>query len=332
MLLSIKLALNTLKKGRKYMKKLIFENHEKVDLLNDFWNMHQILREDYYVLNGIKNIFNRFISIDSKEKCESNNKKMDIYVEEINSLINLYHNLEDIINKKYDLEDEAAIDTYGKQPSSLNEIEYFYKLVEKCIKLSATFQEKNYDMLMFILNTRITLNLNYSEASDEAKEYYAFSSDKSNVCRNLDISKENDKIINYEIVYTDNDKKMLKDFKSLLEKYGDPEFVNNKKIFIGKRDRRYSIKKLIELIELEYNSTIKIHQINESKSKENNLTTLNKNIFILNFIASIIGIISVLPILKDIYQVYGVEPLLVLCILIAVIIVIFYRQIFCKDK
>ncbi|EDT13447.1 hypothetical protein ACSXAP_06850 [Clostridium perfringens] len=309
---------------------IIHENHEKIDIIKDFWLIHQRLREDFYLLNSIKDIFDGFITLDSKENCNKNNVAMDEYVKSINTLNEKYMSIE------YRLSNETTNECYSEVvvtlTSNKDNIKFnedfteLYEIMVESISLSSEIQNLIVEVLTFIRNKRREFNENLIKSSKLNDSHYIIMRDRDNVKELLDRSVDEDKIINYEVINTS--KEYMKDFRKLVNKYGD--LGANKKIIIRKVDKTYIIDRLREQVQNHYNYTIQITEAISSNIKERNLNRLNKNLFVINIVAPIIGIISISPIIYDIYQKYGWEEICFLGISSGLIIGFLYWKTFKK--
>ncbi|ELC8460177.1 TPA: hypothetical protein ACY4RU_002580 [Clostridium perfringens] len=309
---------------------IIHENHEKIDIIKDFWLIHQRLREDFYLLNSIKDIFDGFITLDSKENCNKNNVAMDEYVKSINTLNEKYMSIEYRLSNETTNEcySEVAVTlTSNKDNIKFNEdFTELYEIMVESISLSSEIQNLIVEVLTFIRNKRREFNENLIKSSKLNDSHYIIMRDRDNVKELLDRSVDEDKIINYEVINTS--KEYMKDFRKLVNKYGD--LGANKKIIIRKVDKTYIIDRLREQVQNHYNYTIQITEAISSNIKERNLNRLNKNLFVINIVAPIIGIISISPIIYDIYQKYGWEEICFLGISSGLIIGFLYWKTFKK--
>ncbi|MDK3224117.1 hypothetical protein EHZ12_16005, partial [Clostridium perfringens] len=102
---------------------------KKIDIIKDFWLIHQRLREDFYLLNSIKDIFDGFITLDSKENCNKNNVAMDEYVKAINTLNEKYMSIE------YRLSNETTNECYSEVAVTLTSNKDNIKFNEGFIEL-----------------------------------------------------------------------------------------------------------------------------------------------------------------------------------------------------
>lgn len=329
----IKQILNILEKGDGRME-VIHENHEKIDVIRDFWRIHQRLREDYYLVNSIKEIFDGFVTLDSKYNCNDNNTTMDEYVKSISILNEKYIKIEEKLSNKHSKEhyDEASVDTvFDESNIEFNEgFEVLYEVIVESIKLSEEIQELIVESLEFIRTKRREFNENLIKAYKLDDINYVIMRDRDNIKHSLIRSIDEDKIINYEIICSNTSKDGIKDFRKLVNKHGNLTLANNKKIIIKKVDRTYIIARLIEQIQNNYDYTIQIVEAIGSTRKENNVSRLNKNLFIINIVAPIIGVISISPIIYNIYQKYGGEELCVGAVICVLIIGWLYWKTFKK--
>ncbi|XZH64338.1 hypothetical protein ACSW8X_00505 [Clostridium perfringens] len=225
---------------------IIHENHEKIDIIKDFWLIHQRLREDFYLLNSIKDIFDGFITLDSKENCNKNNVAMDEYVKSINTLNEKYMSIEYRLSNETTNEcySEVAVTlTSNKDNIKFNEdFTELYEIMVESISLSSEIQNLIVEVLTFIRNKRREFNENLIKSSKLNDSHYIIMRDRDNVKELLDRSVDEDKIINYEVINTS--KEYMKDFRKLVNKYGD--LGANKKIIIRKVDKTYIIDRLRE--------------------------------------------------------------------------------------
>lgn len=310
---------------------IIHENHEKIDVFKDFWKVHQDLRKDYYLINSVEDIFDGFITIDSKENCRENNIKMDKYVENIKILDRKYLDIEQkLSDKSEEVNDEVAITLNDECVKFNKDFSILYEVIVESINLSSEMQELITDALLFIRKKRNEFNENLIKANNIDCINYFIMRDRDNIRTKLNRSVDEDRIINYEIVCSNTSKDAIKDFRRLVNKHGNLIVGNNKKIIIKKIDRSYIIERLIEQVYNQYEYTIQIESFISNNNKEKNLNRLNKNLFIINIVAPIIGIISILPIISEIYQLYGWEEICLSVVFIFCIIVVFYRSIFNK--
>lgn len=313
---------------------VIHENHEKIDIIKDFWIIHQRLREDYYFVNSVKEIFDGFVTFDFKDNCNQNNTTIDEYVKTINILNEKYLNIEEKLSNKPSKEcyDEVAVDTvFDESNIEFSEgFEVLYKAIVESIELSSEIQELIVNSLKFIRTKRREFNENLIKAYKLDNISYVIMRDRDNIKQSLIRSVDEDKIINYEITCSNTSKDSIKDFRKIVNKYGNLTLGNNKKIIIKKVDRTYIIDRLIEQVQNHYDYTIQIVEAIGSVRKENNISRLNKNLFIINIVAPIIGIISILPIIYNIYQKYGWEELCIGTIISILIIVGLYWKTFKK--
>ena len=313
-------------------KEIIHENYEKIDIMKDFWKIHQILREDHYLLDSIKVVFDGTVTLDSHEKCIENNTTMDKYICDIDVLNGRYIKLDDKLLDDNKEMDEVASDLDDISVGFANDFLDIYSSIKESIELSSDIQKLLYDMLIFIKHKREKLNQISSETCNDADTNYIFNKDKDNVNKLLHRSVEEDKIMNYELVYSNKDKEGINEFRKLVNKYGNLNGGNDKKIMFRKTNGKYNIKRLIDEVVQEYQHTITIQNLISDKNKERNVNRLNKNLFILNCVAPIIGVISTLPILYKVYQNYGWKKPIVGTTVIVSIIIILYKKMFCKNK
>lgn len=329
----IKERLNIAERGDRGME-VIHENHEKIDIVKDFWIIHQRLREDYYLVNSVKEIFDGFITLDSKDNCNQNNITMDEYVKTINILNEKYINIEEKLSNKPSKEcyDEVAVDTvFDESNIEFNEgFEVLYEVIVESINLSSEIQELIVNSLKFIRTKRREFNENLIKAHKLDNSGYVIMRDRDNIKQSLIRSVDEDKIINYEIICSNTSKDSIKEFRKIVNKYGNLTLGNNKKIIIKKVDRTYIIDRLIEQVQNHYDYTIQIVEAIGYTRKENNVIRLNKNLFIINIVAPIIGMISISPIIYKIYQKYGWEELCIGAIISILIIVGLYWKTFKK--
>ncbi|WP_315118489.1 hypothetical protein [uncultured Clostridium sp.] len=310
---------------------IIHENYEKIDVFKDFWKVHQGLRKDYYLINSVKDIFDGFATIDSKEKCKENNSKMDKYVENINILNRKYLDIEQNLSDKSEKVNDEVAAALDEECIELNkDFSILYEVIVQSINLSSEMQELITDALVFIKNKRNEFNENLIKVSNIECINYFIMRDRDNIKTKLNRSIDEDKIINYEIVCSNTSKDVVKDFRTLVNKHGNLIVGNNKKIMIKKIDRSYIIERLIAQVQNQYEYTIQIESFISNNNKEKNVNRLNKNLFIINIVAPIIGVISILPIINKIYELYGWEKICLSAVVIFCIIVIFYRSIFNK--
>lgn len=315
---------------------IIHENYEKIDIIKDFWKINQIVREDIYLLSSVKKILDGFAVVGSKEEIKNKNLSMDKFVDEINDLSKKYDELDKkILTQNNNTDDEVAVEVNTEIIEKKNGLFDLYELIKEGINLSSCSQEKIYNMLTFINDNRHDINYKFCEMSKRAEEYYIFNKERDNVGALLHRSTDEDKIVNYELVFTENNNEGQKEFKRLINVKANVKFENSKKIIFKKVDRKYIIERLIDSIIHEYEYTIRINELNNEYLKENSIGKLNRNLFVLNTIAPIVGGVGIIPIIQQVYNSYGKYGLIAILIggvLLIGIIIILYRRTFVGTK
>lgn len=316
---------------------IIHENHEKLDIIKGFWSINQRVREDCYNINSVKEIFDGFATVGTKEICRYNNNEMDEYVKNIDVLRERYRVIDEkLMNKsiKKELNDEVAVelelnDDYVEFEDGFT---LLYNIMIECIVLSSDMQELLVNALKFIRDIRREFNEGLIKINSLDNLSYFSMRERDDIKNILKRSVQEDKIINYEVICSNTNKDYIKDFRKLVNKYGNVTLGNNKKIIIKKVDRTYVIDRLMEQVNNHYNYTTKIVESILSEKKERNVNRLNKNLFVINTVAPIIGGISISPIIYQIYKKYGWEELAIGSVLVIILIIILYCSIFNKKK
>jgi hypothetical protein len=133
-------------------------------------------------------------------------------------------------------------------------------------------------------------------------------------------------------VYNKKDKEGIREFRKLVNEFGTDKYLNSKKIIVKKNDNSYNIEQMTRNVIQEYKYTAMIQELISDVDKEKSIGRLNKNLFILNFIAPVVGGISILPILLSIYKKYGLDKICLGGLMLLIIIMIRSKKLFGSES
>lgn len=330
------------------------ENHEILDASN-FWDIHQIMREDLYLLSNLRYSLEQILIID-KNNINKNHKliydidniveKRDKFINDIDILIKEYEkldNCDELINieKIYNdsIEEEIAITdesaTYknvvniNREKSNLEQV---YSVMLDCIILSEKIEKKCTDLLYYILKFNSRNNEILSIKEDNLMSEFTFRKKSEHFKFGLDTNIEQDKIINYEFncedTYTST---------NIVKKYNLK--TTTKGILIKKVDHRYINSILKDRIINEHEETGKIFSKYIDIRKTNQIKLLNRILFyiaVITFAFQLFNLPSYYSIfynhLKN-YRTSGEIKFLAMLIFIGAIVVLWIAELtIFKDK
>lgn len=317
-----------MKKNKKEEFIPMLENHEIVDLLEDFWSIHQILKNNNYILEGLKkklDIYN-YLKNDKKTIYKIKNKSESIknFKFEIDNLLKSYIELDNDLNLYCDYSLKEKVSTKLNKENN-NELEELFIRLKKYINLSENMEVLINEILYFLYFSKVEFN--EILAKNNQKLFFDFSQRKL-----LDITKKilyknvnHDKYINYQFVIKNESEELRTLFKQLEDKYGDENFGNL--IIVKKRDFRYLNDILIQnLINEEY-ETLKLLENELEIKRTNQLNLLNRLVLYIGFISLLLTAISTFDILKYI----SFNSILISLIVVIIIFSIVFEKFLFKD-
>lgn len=271
----------------------IRENHE-VLRETDFWKIHQIMREDFYFINNLKESLSNSILVLKKPK-ESMKLTYDLDLD-VNQEINRF--LKDIeeISKEFEkLDDPENIDKLQKKSNIDSEIHKevavgldqelkvlnlnnytniipFLDNFVLCIKLSEKIESKINEILQFLYKLNSMNNEIASIRNADLSIEFTTRKRAQIFEYGLDSSVENDKIINYEIMCIDKNAITVLSKKYELEK-------TNESVILQKKDLRYVNSNLKKRTFIEYRETGEIIKKSRELEKVKQMKILNRILF-----------------------------------------------------
>ncbi len=294
----------------------IRENHEIIDLKN-FWDIHQIMRSDYYLLDSLKENLETLIVIYPNKKFKNHNfiyaernipEENNEFLSKINSLATEYKKLDstDFFNKlnattnddysdvNEDVINEIVLTSEAQNvinlKRELSNLEIFSSTIVECIILSEKIEKLSSEILDFLYKVHSRNNEILSIVKTEL--HMDFVSRKRTIIfeYGLENHLDLDKIINYEIKCD-----CEKTLKYIGIKYKDAEITKNSFV-IKKSDYRYTNNLLKKRLLDEYKETGKISKNDLELNKLKQMKVLNR---ILLYIAVISCGLQVLSIPKN---------------------------------
>ncbi len=295
----------------------IRENHEILDV-NKFWDIHQIMREDFYLLVNLKYSLENILIIENGNLPKGYKLIYDMddiiekrlqFIEEINKLIDEYDkldNIDEFINRdetyNNSVTDEIAI---TKESSSYRNVvnihreksnlEQFYGIMIECIILSEKMENLCKEILYYILTLNSRNNEILSVKEENLMSEFTYRKRSEHFKFGLDTNIEQDKIINYELTCED---KYISD--KISRKYNLQ--ISSSGILIKKVDHRYINYILKERIIDEYTETGNIFSKYIDIKKTNQIKLLNR---ILLYIAVITFAFQLLNLPSDYSNFYN---------------------------
>ena len=343
----------------------VIENSQDVDIIKDFWNIHQMMRENSYLLDGIKEKISSNVYCDSEIENKmffiKSNKETPIYVvenkqetisdfiEEIDKLQAIYNKYEeelfDGIEKNevsmHDIvfgEVAIAVDEAQDIPCNvanknreLNTVEKFYFKMKSYISLSEEMEELAYKALAFLYECRIELNEQLSSSDNELILKFAFKREQRTLELLLDSNVDRDKIVNYIFTLNIDDEgdEIKKQFDELISKYGKDRCIK-----IKKKDKRYVIDKIREYLSNESCYTDEIISNSISRKQTIQIERLNKILLSLAILSPIISLVGFMPTFLKIEEIHGlktlIEVLIGFGIIVIALIVVLIKFVFRK--
>lgn len=327
----------------------ISENKELIDLFEDFWDIHQIMRRDYYDIKSLGEFLNNNKFLNFKEK--NNNKFLNFYkdkkkeyifvVENKNEKINDYLCQIDSLKAKYEEydnevvndhtidededEDEIAIDKEDSTPfatinknKKLDIVENLFLKIKKYISLSEQIEDLVNQILDFLYDCIVEINEKMANIYNENN--IVFSSRRQQILleRVFDNTIDQDKIINYEININNNNQDLQKKLKRLIKKESARGYI-----LLKKRDLRYIIEKKKRILISEYEHTIVLLNMCTSKQQSLKIDKLNQILMNITFIGVVGTVVSSLPVIFNFQDKYGCETsFLYLCLIVIIIVVL----------
>lgn len=271
----------------------IIENHE-ILRETDFWKIHQIMREDFYFINSLKKFLSSPILVLKKPKESMNliyNLDFDVkqeikrFLKDIEEVTKEFKELDDtesinISQKKLDIDSEihkevaVGIDQERKilNLNNYTDISPFFDHFVLCIKLSEKIEFKINEILEFLYNLNSMNNeiassenadLNVEFITRKRAQFFEYG---------FDSSVENDKIINYELMFTDKNVITI-----LAERYNLKK--TNKSVIVKKIDLRYVNSNLKKKTFIEYKETGEIIKKSRELKKVKQMKILNRILF-----------------------------------------------------
>lgn len=354
------------KKDKKINKRYrAIENSEDIDIIKDFWNIHQIMRENSYLLDGVKekissNVYcdseieNKMLFIKSNKETplyvvESKQEKINGFIEEIDKLQEIYNKYErelfdEIENNEVSMNgtviDEVAIAMDESQEipcnvanknKELNTVENLYFKMKSYILLSEEIEEVAYKALTFLYECRVELNEQLSSSDNELILKFAFKREQRNLELLLDSNVDKDKIVNYIFTLNIDDEgtEIKKQFDALVSKYGENGYIK-----IKKKDRRYVINKIREYLSNESCYTDEIISNSISRKQTIQIERLNKILLSLGILSPILALAGFIPTLLKIEEIHGfktlIEVLIGFGVIVTALIVLLIKFVFRK--
>lgn len=229
----------------------IRENHKTITI-SDFWEIHQIMRSDFYLLDSLRLILeNSIFALENSNhevklvyEIKNIKAKAQNFHEEIIELTKEYSNLDQVEklnenlnnNQKTEINQEVAL----SQESNLNVLNFdnkhnaipYFETLISCIKLSEKIESKSNDILHFLYKINAMNNEILSIESNDLRTEFSLRKSAEIFKYGFEVSTDKDKIINYEIKCEDNN------IINILSKKYDLD--RTKESFIlKKRDLRY---------------------------------------------------------------------------------------------
>lgn len=264
----------------------IRENHEVLDA-NNFWDIHQVMREDFYLLSNLKYSLENTLIIEKGNISKKHTLVYDFddiiekrlqFIDEIDKLIEEYNKLDDcsdLINIEKtcnnSLSDEIAItheyDSYKNvvnMPREKSNLDQVYSIMIDCITLSEKIEKLCTDVLYYILNLNNRNNEILSLKEENLMSEFTFRKRSEYFYFGLDTNIEQDKTINYEFICED------KYISNKISRKYDLK-TSTSGILIKKVDHRYINSTLKDRIINEYTETGNIlsKYIDIKKNKSN---------------------------------------------------------------
>lgn len=294
----------------------IRENHEILDL-KDFWDIHQIMRSDYYLLDSLKENLQNLIVIYPNKKFKNHKfiyterdipKENNEFLSKINSLADEYKKLDntDLFKKinasakdnysegKEDVPDEVALSSEATNVMNfkreLSNLEILTSTIVECIILSSKIEKLSNEILDFLYKVHSRNNEILSIARTELHMDFVNRKRTTIFEYGLENHSDLDKSINYEIKC-----ECEKTLKYIGIKYKDIEITKDSFI-IQKSDYRYVNNLLKKRLLQEYKETGSISQKDLELNKLKQMKVLNR---ILLYIAVISCALQVLSIPKN---------------------------------
>lgn len=237
-----------LRKRENYEEKIfcIHENHEILDV-SKFWDIHQIMREDFYLLSGLKYALKNIFIIEKSNNSKNNKLVYDIdnikerglgFIEKVDLLskeFSILDNCEMLLNKE-NINDnyttESIKEENVQEVEKTDNLEELYCIMIECIKLSEKIEGLCKEILDYILKVTSRNNEILSEKEDDLKSEFIYRKMSEHFKFGLDTNLEQDKIINYEFIC-----KSKEISKKISNKYNLN--ISSSGILIKKNDSRY---------------------------------------------------------------------------------------------
>lgn len=285
--------INKQNKGKEEEVLHIRENHE-ILRATDFWKIHQIMREDFYFINNLKESLSNSTIVLKKPKESMKltydlnsdvNQEINRFLKDIEEISKEFEKLDDTENmnksqKKSDIDsgihEEVSV---GVSPDLkvLNFNNYantipFFKNFVLCIKLSEKIESKTNEILQFLYKLNSMNNEIASIKNADLSLEFATRKRAQIFEYGLDSSVENNKTINYEIMCDD------KNAITVLSKIYELE-KTNESVILKKKDLRYVNSNLKKRTFIEYRETGEIIKKSRELEKVKQMKILNRILF-----------------------------------------------------
>lgn len=306
----------------------VIENSIEVDLFDNFWDLHKIIRDENNLLRALEENLLNFIALDIHNsehliyKVDDKKEKIKFYLDTINKLKDTYSKYEEelfeslnINSNEDDLNKEVALDI------ELNVVELFFNRISSYIELSENMEKELLDILNFLYRCRKELNESLAKSNDEASRKFILRMEQTSLDLSLDSSTENNKIINYVIRMKSKDPEAVKIFETIVNQKG-----SNGDLIIKKEDRSYLISILKKVLSEEYKQTNKIMDDLSIGKQTNQLDKLNKTLFIMTFIGTITAVLSLFytisPVIFKVINLHGYNVFTQILMIIILVLII----------
>ena len=271
----------------------IRENHEILKD-TDFWKIHQIMREDFYLINNLKEyLSNSILVLEPKENIQltyelnldipqtindflKDIKEISIEFVKLDAVEEELNKLQKKSNANSEIHKEVAVGTDDVSNvlnlnNHTNVIPLFNNFV-LCIKLSEKIELKTNEILQFLYRFHSMINEIASIRSVDLSQEFITRKRSEIFEYGLDSNVDNDKIINYEIMCTDINVITVLSKRYELEK-------TNKSVILKKRDLRYVNSNLKKRNIIEFRETGEIIKKSREIEKTRQMKILNRILF-----------------------------------------------------
>ncbi|MFW6016240.1 MAG: hypothetical protein ACOCRK_07350 [bacterium] len=262
---------------------VISENLKKINVLEDFFKLNKMCRENYYYLRSLINLFKNRISLaqiefDREMIITKNKIKKDI-----NKVKNSFKNIEEIISSQPTIEDEIKDFT----PRKFIEVKEIIEICKSSLTVNAKISKLQINILDFLIKNEKLLMEKIVDENPKLSEMHMQIETSFLINIAFDHSSEEDRIITYRLECTSE--KFAKDLNEagfdlpIIVKIRDYSFTVNKKRKLFREFHKDFIKMIAEIPKIEEQKYI-IKLTEEQKQYNKQVTILTYIIVVLTLL------------------------------------------------